>query len=95
MKLSIEEIPDPRNHHPPWRSKPECIVCGGWPRYFAVITESATKAAYTLCNDCAIDEALLDRLGATAERIVEVERQLKGEHESRMSDYLILDPDDG
>jgi hypothetical protein len=60
MKLTIEEIPDPRKHPSP------CVVCGGRPRYFAVLHAdgpSATRRAFPLCNDCAIDQGVLDSQG--------------------------------
>jgi hypothetical protein len=47
MKASIEELPDPRNHHPP------CAICGGWPRYLAVLSaegRSRIRGAFALCN---------------------------------------------
>jgi hypothetical protein len=64
MKLTIEEIPDPRKHHA------LCVVCGNPPRYLAVLPgdgPAKTKGAFTLCSQCANDEAVLDQLGAVAE----------------------------
>jgi hypothetical protein len=64
MKLTIEEIPDPRNHPGPW------VECGNRPRYLAVLpvdSTGETRGAFTLCNDCGKDAALLDRLAAMAE----------------------------
>jgi hypothetical protein len=61
MKLAIEEIPDPRSH------RGRCVECGNPPRYLAVLPADGTgetRGAFTLCNDCGKDAALLDRLTA-------------------------------
>ena len=65
MTLTIEEIGDPSNHHG------RCVECGNRPRYLAVLpADSApeTRGAFTLCNSCANDCAVLDKLAAIAER---------------------------
>jgi len=63
MKLTIEEIPDPRAHHGP------CIVCSERPRYLAVISDGrdGVRGAFTLCNACANDEGVLELLEEDAE----------------------------
>jgi hypothetical protein len=64
MKLTIEEIPDPRNH------QGRCVECGSLPRCVAVLpanTAGRTRGAFTLCDGCAKNAALLDKLAVMAE----------------------------
>jgi len=63
MKLTIEEIPDPRSHR-------LCVVCGGRPRYLAVMPRAdgkGVRGAITLCNDCANDPSVLSLIEEAAE----------------------------
>ena len=64
MKLTIEAIPNPSNH------RGQCVDCGSPPHYVAVLPADSAgepRGAFTLCNDCGKDAALLDRLAAMAE----------------------------
>jgi hypothetical protein len=64
MKLTIEEIGDPINH------QGRCVECGSPPRHVAVLPPNSagrTRGAFTLCDDCANNAALLDKLAVMAE----------------------------
>jgi hypothetical protein len=63
MKFTIEEISDPRTHRP-------CVMCGGRPRYLAVMPgadRKGVRGAITLCNDCANDQSVLGLIEEAAE----------------------------
>jgi len=63
MKVTIEDMPDPRTYQP-------CAFCNARPRYLAVIPEEGRKrlrGAVPLCNDCANDASVLGMIEAAAE----------------------------
>jgi len=65
MKLTVEEIPDPRCHRP-------CIMCGEQPRYLAVIPDAhraGVRGAITLCNACANEKEVLKLIEETADSL--------------------------
>jgi hypothetical protein len=78
MKLIVHEIADPSKHEGDVQGEPAtCVICFGRGRYALIFPDGAVSGyqpAYTLCNTCAGDEAVIKRLEENSDRVLAWEK---------------------